>query len=383
MIKEKVGSMKKKILITCNTPYHLLLATNLKTTRFRDAKVDLIISDNIVKVEKLIANVKQVGIFNSVYQMNVNHIEVFDFKSKFILSYRRRLAKKVLNKDNILLDFSEIDEYIMFNTCGIALFIGEYIKAVNKGVKISLAEDGIISYNKCFEKWVNNISENPIKNVIKNIYFNIFPTALKKIENFYFMAPEYLDWSPKGNVIKMESIDIDDENTVDIYNRTFGYYNLKDDYNKDIIFFDSKDDIYGHPIDDISYMDRIAEIYGKENIIVKIHPRNPDSVYKRAGYYTNKDTFIPWEIIAMNNDIEKKLLITVGSNSIITTKMLFGKKVNAIMMFRLLDYRSFINRDHWEYLIHFYNKDHTFYSLPETEEEFSFIVKEKMTLIKE
>ena len=70
----------------------------------------------------------------------------------------------------------------------------------------------------------------------------------------------------------------------------------------------------------------------KNNIFVKIHPRNRVNRFRELGYKTNIDTSVPWEIIAMNIDISNKVLITIASGSALTSLVNMSTKPKRIIM---------------------------------------------------
>lgn len=64
----------------------------------------------------------------------------------------------------------------------------------------------------------------------------------------------------------------------------------------------------------------MAAIYGKDNIMIKVHPRNRENRFKMLGYNTNTDLTIPWEVIALNIDgLDNKVLATMTSTALINT----------------------------------------------------------------
>lgn len=58
----------------------------------------------------------------------------------------------------------------------------------------------------------------------------------------------------------------------------------------------------GAGVNDVELIEALADKVGKQNMMVKIHPRNPVNRFEKLGYKTNHNTAIPWEVIVMNTD---------------------------------------------------------------------------------
>ena len=78
-------------------------------------------------------------------------------------------------------------------------------------------------------------------------------------------------------------------------------------------FFDDK-----IPSNDLELVLRIAEIVGKDQMIIKLHPRNKVNRFQEYGFQTMQHTQVPWEITLMDEDITDKILFTISSIALIT-----------------------------------------------------------------
>ena len=93
-------------------------------------------------------------------------------------------------------------------------------------------------------------------------------------------------------------------------------------------------------IGDVALMDRVAELVGKENIFVKIHPRNRENRFEQAGYATNRDTAMPWELIVLNSSFERTLFMTVGSSAATNPYTIFGIPAKVVFLCELVEDKS-------------------------------------------
>ena len=92
-------------------------------------------------------------------------------------------------------------------------------------------------------------------------------------------------------------------------------------------------------------MDEISKIVGKNNMFIKTHPRSPNNRFIERGYNTNLNSSIPWEVICLNTDLSKTVLITLSSQSVFTPMFLLNKKTTSIIMFNMLNDKSMIYMD--------------------------------------
>ena len=126
-------------------------------------------------------------------------------------------------------------------------------------------------------------------------------------------------WKPVFEILPIKKVQKDDKEYINMLNVIFGYNSMNDIYDKKIVFFEESYYADGNDIGDVEIVNYIASVVGKENIFIKIHPRNPINRFAELGYKTNRNTVIPWEITAMNEDFSDKTLITIASGSSITS----------------------------------------------------------------
>ena len=109
---------------------------------------------------------------------------------------------------------------------------------------------------------------------------------------------------------------------------------MPDRYDRPVLFFEESYPCDGVEIGDVALMDRVAELVGKENIFVKVHPRNRENRFEQAGYATNRDTAMPWELIVLNSSFERTLFMTVGSSAATNPYTIFGIPAKVVFLCR-------------------------------------------------
>ena len=85
----------------------------------------------------------------------------------------------------------------------------------------------------------------------------------------------------------------------------------------------------------------IADKVGKENLIVKRHPRNLVDRFTPLGYAVMDNATVPWEIMLMDMDVTDKLLISIASFTCISPMEMYGMETSSILLQPLLLGRAY------------------------------------------
>lgn len=297
----------------------------MKISILKDDCSDIIISDHMNDGEKIATNLMETNIFS-----NVTFVRTLDFKKKgvrgrirnlLLLFFPQRFLSKMFKikarYDVLYLANADLFSKLLFHTISNDIFC----RFRNKKLSVNLFEDGVAIYTKMFGRWFNNATLAYSDRIPfyhpKNLY-----QATKKV---YVFDKEGFQWSHDLSVELLPKIDINQENDfLSTVNKVFGYSEMKDKYDKKYIFMEESFYVEKQGVDDIGLLNKIAEQVGKENIMVKIHPRNPVNRFKELGYKTNEDTCIPWEVIIANQDMSDKTLLTVSSSSVLNPARIFG-----------------------------------------------------------
>ena len=106
-----------------------------------------------------------------------------------------------------------------------------------------------------------------------------------------------------------------------------------EDIKEKVIFFASSSDVDGEPYGETELILKIAKILQEKNVIVKIHPRDNRTIYKEKGINVMKNSLIPWELIQMNLQGEKKILLTVNSGAFVSITALLDDNLKGYFLF--------------------------------------------------
>ena len=191
-----------KILFMCNTPYQIIVATQLRLTKFKNDIVDLIISNEIAHNQELLVNIKKSNIFNEVYLINSKKYDFENIKLKINKRANRKLVSKMLEEaSKKLSENCQYDYYFFANLGGHSNYIGRYLKMENENIKIAMFEDGFASYTEMYRDTILREKENSIRMKLKRI---INPSSLYFCEEYYIFHPNFLHWNPKCKVKKID-----------------------------------------------------------------------------------------------------------------------------------------------------------------------------------
>lgn len=311
-----------RLLFLCNTLYQIIAASCIRKM-YSDYPADIILSDHSVAGKELCGTLQKNGlIFNNAYYVESKHLYEYDDS----LSRVQRFSD--YRSCNTLLSHLKLEEpYDAFFCANAEPFserLATYIKRTNAAATINWFEDGLSAYNSdqlYFPKgW------QKIRDILKK-KFGVYRITCS-LDGYYVFRPENMEWTPPAEVKRIEPMD---QALAGELARLFDFANCPDTYSEKYIFLEDGARDWNNPTD-VEYVQKIADVVGKENILVKIHPRNPVNRFAQLGFKTNQDLSIPWEVIAPNIGIENKVLITMFSQSVITPYILSGRMGKALVL---------------------------------------------------
>lgn len=324
--KRKSASKDKKIVFHCCTVYQLIVAIQVKCVFYSSYWSELIISKSTPN-SNIIAK-RLCGVFDSVV---VADNETLDWNAPKMMSwyYIKKRLPKLLESSNIK-ENDVVDEYLFAGLGGFSNAIGQWLMHEHGCKNIAMFEEGASSYSRIYEHAICMRRKNP--SIIKNLYYKCFPHVLSVFKKFYFFDPNLCLWDTQSKVIEIPSL-LETKSIINpILNKVFSVKECRDSYDRDVIFFEESYYNDGILTGDVELVENLAKIYGKDNIIVKVHPRNKENRFKKLGYTTNVDLTIPWEAIALNIEgMENKTLVTMTSTALISTYLCI--KSNAKLIF--------------------------------------------------
>ena len=312
-------------LFLCNTVYQVLIAVWLRYNNFMADKADIIISNHMNGYKTIAENIMKTELFENVYTADSLAF------SKGNISYESRVTKficRLFPKYELknYFDCSKKYNKIFFSNCDkFSALVYDVFKRKNRKLKLFLMEDGTSTYSMLIKDFYEHTKPNSSwlkRFAFKYIFGKHF--IYRNVLAIYAFRPDLMEWSPDFPAFKISPINHQDTYFKECVNTIFNYNDLEDSYSEKYIIFEESFFAETGYMEDVELIKKLAEIVGKENIFIKIHPRNQINRFEKLGFKTNKNTFIPWEVIAMNMDITNKKLVAIISTSILNPVSVLG-----------------------------------------------------------
>lgn len=315
---------EKVVLFRCQSVYQLLNAIVIKLTILKDVKADLVLTmatDFSAISEKLI----ETKIFRKVLFSTDTPQTYLDWRG---LDPKRQ--KEISEKPvNYILPIEMAEDYTDYY-----IAVGDeynklfYYYMLHKGIstKIHFFEDGMNSYI------LNNV-ELCKTDFINHEYYGDFAFDKNIVEHLVYETSVVVDKVPNINYIQMPKIDTLSFSDKQIFNKLFEGAVLP---TQKYIFLEEAFFQDGIASTDVELLEEIAELVGKDNIIVKMHPRNKVDRFSARGFKVMDNITTPWEVVLLHSDISQKVFLTISSTAAISAGLSFDKEFKAIYMYKVM-----------------------------------------------
>lgn len=357
--------MATNVLVFCGSSYQLLVAIRIIEKFYHDDNIYLVLSDTIANVQTIYENAVKEKYFKKVYLWKTKDVFLYNKAQKIrnaLLGWK--YSEKVMQ--NFEGSQKKYDVFLYSNISDIVMHTANVLFHRNNTLKLEMFEDGFSTYSD----YIGNFMDP--NNHKSHLLYHVF----SKTSALYLFNPSLLSWKPIMKVCPIEP-EFKHE-CLELVNRLFSYNELHDDYNKKIIFFEESYAGDGKPIDDVDMIRPIAELVGKDNIMVKIHPRNETNRFCEEGYVTNQNTNIPWEVILLNEDFSESVFVSIASNAAMNPFFLFGMKVPAALLFRCTLYPDSLYKEIIEYDNAICSKYPEVFFIPDNKEDLLQWIKTKI-----
>lgn len=318
-------------LIIANTFYQVIFSMQMKYTVFKEDKVEIIVTDHSKSADDVALSLKEERTFDAVYFVKTNGSNdnrsvcqrVHDIVSISLLK-TNRFSYYI----NCVTDLF-FDELVVFNydmrTYGIYALLSTH----NPNIKVSRFEEGILSYSS------ETIYTN-VRAVIGFLRKTFGKTVIEqRLDKFYCFYPDLyegvLDPFAVPLIKSNSHVRVALQNVFNANNHTF-------EYRQKYIFFTSVYDFEGgKPVGEFELVCKVADLVGKDNLLIKTHPRDTRTIYVDSGFHVEKNSAIPWEVIQLTGDFSDKVFMTINSGSVLSGSTMSKKPVNTYYMYKLCD----------------------------------------------
>lgn len=324
----------KKILILCYTDAQILIAIQMKLTIFCNDEMDIIICDHFKCSKMLYTNLSELSLFRKVIYCETNVMEYRQSGMKDVLN---TFQFQFMNKGHTLFSLGlskKYDEIIFHNFTYFLYILFDYYGKPLSGTRFSCMEEGILSYNQRLEvgkrvkilNWVNGRKNN----------------IFTRIDKYYCFCPSFRKKRNEREIIEIPSVKTTMEQFLGIIDQIYEYKPLHID--EKFIFFGNSMCTDGTCRQEPDVIKRIAEHVGKDNLIVKVHPREQKEIYQNTGVRIMENASLPWEVYYLNCNFESKIFLSTVSNAFLNAFLLKGEDAEGIFLFSLIEGNEYIQQ---------------------------------------
>lgn len=314
--------MDGKHAFVATVPFTLIEAINFVVSmEIEDA--DVYITRSFADAENVAKRLATTGVFKNVF-----------IEDDVLLTYPITVKKcwnMVKNGKKVSREISKRHyDYAYYNNSGWlinSIFYTGFVKG-NKDCKHRFLEHGYSTYLTEYGKkpWY-------LRPLIHLTGYKCMDGSM--LEALYMFDERLLKVHQDGEIRKMPFMDRNNKRLMDALNTTFNFNPEENEFtDKDVIIMELgplKVDF-----DMASFWEEALKELKKDISIIKSHPRQKNSALQSMGIDVAKNHGIPWEIIALNTEMEKKTQITIFSGSCIMPKTCCDIESNVILLYKLL-----------------------------------------------
>lgn len=330
-------SASHNILFICNSYLQLITSVQMRLTLFPLQSADFILSDHSVKAKNVCERLRKTDIFERVSylqtkQMTYQQNDFSDLLNVFELAFSNH------GKIHSMLWKDMAYEKIFYFNHDDLIPLAAFEISLENGRKPEMCcfEEGVLSYHEMLSMPDSGRRELIMK--LRRLFGK--PDPFDGDICYYCFYPEIFPNQGK-KICKIPHLTRNDT-LLQILNIVFGYRPENDSYLQKYIFFTSSSDIDGQPVGETELVLQIAKQVGKENLLVKMHPRDGRKVYEEKGMNVSRNSSIPWEVIQLNHDFNEHVFLTVSSGSVLNASAMLGENIRTLFLYPLLPNQNLV-----------------------------------------
>lgn len=313
---------ERRIIYLCPTLLHLMNCIVTQMTLNKDLPADIVFED-VTDFSEISKRLAQQQVFENIYH--------FPFLDE-ITRYRAMTPaqkKAVDHKPSLLFQYPKLnhtytDLFINLDSYAPKFF---YYGLLEMGMNpdIHIVGEGTASYALDFS---NTATDGMDHEYYKKRAF------LKKIDKLYMYEPElYTGGSTLVHPVQLPAYGGLSENVHRTVEAVFG---AAVPINEKLIFFEGCFWGDNHVMDEVGILLDIADYIGKENIIIKRHPRNTVDRFTPLGFKVMGQQTVPWEVMIKDIDLSQKVLVSMASFTCFSSVEMYGRTCYSILLEKLM-----------------------------------------------
>ena len=302
-----------KIICLCRTYYQLIFVIRLKNTVLQNDEISVIMTDEMNSAVETAGRLRETGIFSDVYYKEGIREKTASF-NRLSNKIKRFVQYFVTGDYTAFLKGKKFDRFLFFNLSWYTYLLFHTLWKANPDIAAAKYEEGLISYYVS-----DHANDAPYYQRIWKIKKRIRqPVIFDRLKDFYCFYPEIYPGSL--HPVRVPPITRKDQELI----REIAYiFRIEPEelvYSRKYIYFASRldDETDAGKDMELKLAGEIADIVGRENLLVKLHPRETDArKYVRADLTIDENGDRPFEIIQIVHDFSENVFITALSGSVI------------------------------------------------------------------
>lgn len=322
---------KKRIICLCTTYFQMITAIQMRRTLFSEDEFSVVMTDGSNGSQQVSERLRETGIFDEVFFVTRARGAMAEFKSA------RQKAERFLNyfvKGSYVSYLTKpYDLFLAYNFNWYAFMMFNALQQDNRDIKVAKFEEGILSYFVDDHRFEYDyfLKIKKIKRLLRQ------PVMFDKLHTFYCFYPEFYDG--KLSTAKIPPLEHDDAWMRDTLCFLFDVDAEKLVYDRKFLYFASMLDseVVKGESGEFEILKEIVDVVGKDNIMVKLHPReNAPERYRDLGVAIDTNSDVPFEVIQLVKDFSDKVFITCLSSSTINLATILPRRSKTYLTYGML-----------------------------------------------
>lgn len=296
----------KKALLLCETRHVLLNYLILSATELSDWDVDLALTDTTAWKDETVGALERSGMFRKVLSLPMRELNLSNAQwSKEERRENERHPEALFGKTELSFDYTDV----WFNLPSLSsqLLWALLVRKGSSEPDIHFIDEGTASYTlKPFE----DPSSIGVWSVRRKYIDHIVDIWLAKAELK----------SGKGRVpltVRQLNMSIvQDEKFSALLDSLFVASAIP---SQKFVFFEECYIRNRHTANDLEVLEEIAGLVGKENIVVRLHPKTEVDRFTPFGFTVSPQDGSLWELMCLERDLSEKVFLTVKSSATFTS----------------------------------------------------------------
>lgn len=308
----------------CRTPIHIFRSIQLRVQMLNDTKCDIYVFDTFPLSELIVRRLETMGSFNEVYYIRDEEYLKVGMGADFRTAVGKSSFKKLLMRTT----YSQIFLFNVYGSFNDLIFNTLYKN--NNRLIVNMIEDGpsiyhIETYDKgLFKKYIYPLTG--LKDYLENITY------------WWFSEPDFMENITDSPKKKIPKVSRNDRKFVQEINTVFNYKGNTLIEDAEIIIMEECywNDGLLKTNDDYSLFRQLSQLFSDRRITVKLHPRTRSNRFK-DGFRVIEADGIPWEVYALNMDMNNKILVSMSCATMVSTKLLYGDETFSLLLYPIVE----------------------------------------------